>query len=145
MEDICSIVVVISSKHQLFCGFYFPPRLSLPPTSHVFNNCTVYKVQASHNHVFFLLNNNNPDLSDFFCCCCRYTRSDLRSTCPIGLKSTTTKVPPSVNTVALCCGGWPSRASNVRVRGETFVIYKIKALKPERNLYFVTSRIHSCC
>lgn len=57
-----------------------------------------------------------------WCVCCRSTRSASRSTCPTGLKSTTTKVPLSVNTVVLCCGGSPSRGSNVRVRGGSFMI-----------------------
>lgn len=48
--------------------------------------------------------------------CYRFIRSASRSTCHTGLRSTTTKVQPSVNTVGLCCGGWPSRGSNVRVR-----------------------------
>lgn len=50
------------------------------------------------------------------CLCCRSTRSASRLTCPTGLRSTTTKVPPSANTVARCCGGSPGRGSNVRVR-----------------------------
>lgn len=54
--------------------------------------------------------------------CFRSTRSASRSTCLTGSKSTTTRVRPSVNTAALCCGGSPSRGSNVRVRGWSFII-----------------------
>lgn len=56
-------------------------------------------------------------------CVFRSTRSASRSTCLTGLKSTTTKVPPSVSTAGLCCGDSPSRGSNVRVRGGSFLFW----------------------
>lgn len=64
-----------------------------------------------------------PSVSICVRCVFRSTRSASRSTCLTGLKSTTTKVPPSASTAGLCCGGSPSRGSNVRVRGGSFLFW----------------------
>lgn len=43
-------------------------------------------------------------------------RSDLKSTCRIVSRSTTTWVPPSVTTVEAFCGVWSSKAWSVKVQ-----------------------------
>lgn len=99
-------------------------RIKERPATHCLDTESVFTT-----HSFLLLDlivcksvcTSNPDLPTYklcaICCmCCRSTRSASKLTCPTGLKSTTTKVPRSVNTVGLCCGGSPSRGSNVRVR-----------------------------
>lgn len=40
--------------------------------------------------------------------------------------STPTRPPPSVTTVARCCGAWSGRASNVKVRDTDFLVFYCK-------------------
>lgn len=51
-----------------------------------------------------------------FSCTTRTSRSGLISTCPTGLRCTTTRVPVSVSTVERCCGVWLNRALSAKVR-----------------------------
>lgn len=84
------------------------------------NLTPINKSRRLHMRGVWLL---TPSVSICVRCVFRSTRSASRSTCLTGLKSTTTKVPPSASTAGLCCGGSPSRGSNVRVRGGSFLFW----------------------